>query len=101
MTMGNAGQMMHMTQSSGHGNKISEQPNPKNTLASSEAMQLQYARQLQQANRATGLTATPGETGGSQAPTQGGRPNSNFTKHQLHVLKAQILAFRRLKVQER
>uniref|UniRef100_A0A453MUD2 ATP-dependent helicase BRM n=4 Tax=Aegilops tauschii subsp. strangulata TaxID=200361 RepID=A0A453MUD2_AEGTS len=97
MTMGNAGQMMHMTQSSGHGNKISEQPNPKNTLASSEAMQLQYARQLQQANRATGLTATPGETGGSQAPTQGGRPNSNFTKHQLHVLKAQILAFRRLK----
>uniref|UniRef100_A0A8R7UMX9 ATP-dependent helicase BRM n=2 Tax=Triticum urartu TaxID=4572 RepID=A0A8R7UMX9_TRIUA len=97
MTMGNAGQMMHMTQSSGHGNKISEQPNPKNTLASSEAMQLQYARQLQQANRATAPTATPGETGGSQAPTQGGRPNSNFTKHQLHVLKAQILAFRRLK----
>lgn len=97
MPVGNVGQMMHMAQSSGHVNKISEQPNPKNALVSSEAMQMQYARQLQQTNRATTPTATPVETGGSQAPPQGARPHSGFTKHQLHVLKAQILAFRRLK----
>jgi SWI/SNF-related matrix-associated actin-dependent regulator of chromatin subfamily A protein 2/4 len=100
MTMGNSGQMMQMTQSSGPVSKIPEQPNPKNALASSEATQMQYGRQLQQPNRATTPTATPADTGGSQAPTQGARPHSSFTKHQLHVLKAQILAFRRLKVQE-
>ncbi|KAF2942633.1 ATP-dependent helicase BRM [Oryza sativa Japonica Group] len=95
MSMGNGGQMMHMPQSSGHANKIPEQPNPKN--ANSEAMQMQYARQLQQANRATAPSANSGETGGSQAPNQAARPPMGFTKHQLHVLKAQILAFRRLK----
>ncbi|KAL5200095.1 hypothetical protein ABZP36_021298 [Zizania latifolia] len=99
MTMGNGGQMMHMAQSSGHVNKIPEQPNPKN--ASSEAMQMQCARQLQQANRATAPSANPGEAGGSQAPNQPTRPHTGFTKHQLHVLKAQILAFRRLKRGER
>ncbi|KAK1613977.1 hypothetical protein QYE76_019494 [Lolium multiflorum] len=98
MTMGNTGQMMQMTQSSGPVNKISEQPNPKNAITTSEAMQMQYAaRQMQQGNRATTPTATPADTGGPQAPTQGARPHSSFTKHQLHVLKAQILAFRRLK----
>ncbi|KAF0934382.1 hypothetical protein E2562_025007 [Oryza meyeriana var. granulata] len=95
MSMGNGAQMMHMPQSSGHANKISEQPNPKN--ANSEAMQMQYARQLQQANRATAPSANSGEAGGSQVPNQAARPQMGFTKHQLHVLKAQILAFRRLK----
>lgn len=98
MTMGNTGQMMQMTQSSGPVNKISEQPNPKNAITTSEAMQMQYAaRQMQQGNRAATPTATPADTAGPQAPTQGARPHSSFTKHQLHVLKAQILAFRRLK----
>jgi SWI/SNF-related matrix-associated actin-dependent regulator of chromatin subfamily A protein 2/4 len=101
MTMGNTGQMMQMTQSSGPVNKISEQPNPKNAITTSEAMQMQYAaRQMQQGNRAATPTATPADTAGPQAPTQGARPHSSFTKHQLHVLKAQILAFRRLKVRE-
>jgi SWI/SNF-related matrix-associated actin-dependent regulator of chromatin subfamily A protein 2/4 len=99
--MGNTGQMMQMTQSSGPVNKISEQPNPKNAITTSEAMQMQYAaRQMQQGNRAATPTATPADTAGPQAPTQGARPHSSFTKHQLHVLKAQILAFRRLKVRE-
>uniref|UniRef100_A0A0D9VBA1 ATP-dependent helicase BRM n=1 Tax=Leersia perrieri TaxID=77586 RepID=A0A0D9VBA1_9ORYZ len=95
MSMGNGGQMMHMPQGSGQANKIPEQPNPKN--ANSEAMQMQYARQMQQANRATTPSTNSGETGGSQTPNQAARPPMGFTKHQLHVLKAQILAFRRLK----
>ncbi|XP_062224337.1 ATP-dependent helicase BRM-like [Phragmites australis] len=96
MTVGNGGQTMQMPQSSGHVNNVPEQSNPKNVLANSEAVQMQYARQMQP-NQAAASTATPGETGGSQAPTQGARPQTSFTKNQLHVLKAQILAFRRLK----
>ncbi|KAJ1277512.1 hypothetical protein BS78_04G009800 [Paspalum vaginatum] len=100
MTVGNGAQTMHMPQSSGHMNKVPEQPNPKSVLANSEAAQMQHPRQMQQLNQASALTATPGETGGSQAPTPSARPQTGqtgFTKNQLHVLKAQILAFRRLK----
>uniref|UniRef100_A0A0A9DB77 QLQ domain-containing protein n=1 Tax=Arundo donax TaxID=35708 RepID=A0A0A9DB77_ARUDO len=97
MTAGNGGQTMQMPQSSGHVNKVSEQSNSKNALANSEAAQMQYVRQMQQLNQSTAPTATPGDTGGSQAPAQGARPHMGFTKHQLKVLKAQILAFRRLK----
>ncbi|KAK3155821.1 hypothetical protein QOZ80_2AG0099120 [Eleusine coracana subsp. coracana] len=97
MTAGNGGQSMQAPQSSGHVNKVPEQSNSKNVLANSEAMQMQHARQMQQLNQVASPTATPGGTGGSQAPAQGARPQTGFTKHQLKVLKAQILAFRRLK----
>jgi len=102
MTVGNGSQTMHIPQSSGHVNKVPEQSNPKNVLANSEAVQMQHARQMQQLNQAAAPTAIPGETGGSQAPTPSTRSQTGqtgFTKNQLHVLKAQILAFRRLKVQ--
>jgi hypothetical protein len=98
MAVGNGGQSMQMPQSSGHVNKVPDQSNSKSVLANSEAMQMQYARQMQQLNQGVAPTATPGGTGGSQALTQGGRPQTGFTKHQLKLLKAQILAFRRLKV---
>ncbi|CAN6271151.1 unnamed protein product [Urochloa humidicola] len=100
MAVGNGAQTMHVPQSSGHVNKVPEQSNPKNVLANSEAVQMQHARQMQQLNQAAASTATPGDTGGSQAPTPSVRPqtgHTGFTKNQLHVLKAQILAFRRLK----
>lgn len=100
MAMGNGAQTMHIPQSSGHTSKVPEQPNPKNVLANSEAGQMQHARQMQQLNQTAVSTATPGESGGSQASTPSARPQTGqtgFTKNQLHVLKAQILAFRRLK----
>ncbi|AQK67811.1 ATP-dependent helicase BRM-like [Zea mays] len=99
MTGGNGAQTTHIPQSSGHVNKIPEQPNPKNVLANSEAMQMQHVRQMQQLNQAAAPTSTPIEAGGSQVPTsaQPQTGQTGFTKNQLHVLKAQILAFRRLK----
>ncbi|TKW33464.1 hypothetical protein SEVIR_2G237601v4 [Setaria viridis] len=100
MTVGNGAQMMHIPQSSGHVNKVPEQSNPKTVLANSEAMQMQHARQMQQLNQAGAPTASSGEAGGSQPPTPSARlqtGQTGFTKNQLHVLKAQILAFRRLK----
>ncbi|CAN6167182.1 unnamed protein product [Urochloa humidicola] len=103
MTVGNGAQPMHIPQSSGHVN-IPEQSNPKTVLPSSEMMQMQHARQMQQLNQAAAPTVSPGETGGSQAPNPSARPQTGqtgFTKNQLHVLKAQILAFRRLKCGDR
>ncbi|XP_004956997.1 ATP-dependent helicase BRM isoform X1 [Setaria italica] len=101
VTAGDGAQMMmHTPQSSGHVNKVPEQSTPKNALANSEAMQVQHVRQMQQLNQAAAPTASPGETGGSQAPIPSARlqpGQTGFTKNQLHVLKAQILAFRRLK----
>lgn len=104
MSVGNGAQTMHIPQSSGHVNKFPEQSHPKNAITNSEAVQMQHARQIQQLNQPAAPKATPGESGGSQPPTPSARPQTGqtgFTKNQLHVLKAQILAFRRLKVQER
>jgi len=101
MTGGNGAQTMHIPQSSGHVSKVPEQSNPKNVLANSDAMQMQHVRQMQQLNQVAAPTSTPGEAGGSQVSTPSARPQTGqtgFTKNQLHVLKAQILAFRRLKV---
>ncbi|CAD6248433.1 unnamed protein product [Miscanthus lutarioriparius] len=100
MTGGNGAQTMHIPQSSGHVSKVPEQSNPKNVLANSDAMQMQHVRQMQQLNQVAAPTSTPGEAGGSQVSTPSARPQTGqtgFTKNQLHVLKAQILAFRRLK----
>nr|XP_043621602.1 ATP-dependent helicase BRM [Erigeron canadensis]XP_043621603.1 ATP-dependent helicase BRM [Erigeron canadensis] len=55
----------------------------------SEAMQMQHARQ--QLSRSSPQPVVSSNNTGST------KPNSNFTKQQLHVLKAQILAFRRIK----
>lgn len=77
----------------------------KNPLSSSESMQMQYIRQMNRSSpQAAAAAATSDRASGSLIQSQGG-PASNmsqqrfgFTKQQLHVLKAQILAFRRIKV---
>ena len=75
----------------------------KNTLSGQESLQMQYLRQL---NRSSPQSAVPPNDGGlgNHYQSQGGplpqvpQQRFGFTKQQLHVLKAQILAFRRLKV---
>lgn len=75
----------------------------KNSISSSESMQMQHTRQLNQSSPQPAV-ATSDRASGSQVPSQGGpavhvsQQRFGFTKQQLHVLKAQILAFRRLKV---
>jgi SWI/SNF-related matrix-associated actin-dependent regulator of chromatin subfamily A protein 2/4 len=63
---------------------------------------MQYIRQ---SNQSTTHVGAPTKEGGSGnyakspgAPAQIPERQSAFTKQQLHVLKAQILAFRRIKV---
>ncbi|CAO2835601.1 unnamed protein product, partial [Amaranthus hypochondriacus] len=76
--------------------------NVKNTATSQEALQMQYMRQLNQSSPRL-PTATNDAVSGNHLPTpvqpqsQSSQHQSGFTKQQLHVLKAQILAFRRLK----
>lgn len=69
----------------------------KNSPNNPETLQMQYPRQL---NRSSPQTVVPND-GGSGNPniqSQVSQQRPGFTKQQLHVLKAQILAFRRLKV---
>ncbi|XP_073263490.1 ATP-dependent helicase BRM isoform X3 [Populus alba] len=74
----------------------------KNALNSPETSQ---ARQFRQLNRSSPQSAGPSTEGGSgnRFSSQGGpavqmaQQRTGFTKQQSHVLKAQILAFRRLK----
>ncbi|KAL2490340.1 ATP-dependent helicase BRM [Abeliophyllum distichum] len=74
----------------------------KNSAFNIEASQVQYTKQL---NRSPSQSATSCNDGGLRNPStsqggplpQMGQPQTGFTKQQLHVLKAQILAFRRLK----
>ncbi|XP_058082006.1 ATP-dependent helicase BRM isoform X2 [Magnolia sinica] len=71
-----------------------------------ETLQMQYFRQVQQLNRPTSQPAVPsgeGSNSSNNIPSQVApvaqvpQQRFGFTKQQLHVLKAQILAFRRLK----
>ncbi|XP_039122438.1 ATP-dependent helicase BRM [Dioscorea cayenensis subsp. rotundata] len=111
---GNGGPTMHMPQSSGSMTQGADLSQSKNIITGPspgpgpETLQMQYFRSLQQ-NRAMSQAAipssevpgnsAPAHTGSSQIPPQ--RAGIGFTKQQLHVLKAQILAFRRLKRGER
>ncbi|XP_020247246.1 ATP-dependent helicase BRM-like [Asparagus officinalis] len=101
--MGNGGPTMHPPQSSGNSSKCTDHSGSKSKSSGPETLQAQYFRQLQQSNRPPSQPAAPsGEVIGSQTSAQGGptqvsQPRTGFTKQQLHVLKAQILAFRRLK----
>jgi len=104
VSMGNGGPMMHPPQSAGNSNQSIGHSGTKNKCSGTETLQTQYVKQLQQSNRPPSQPAVPsGEAVGTQTPTQGGpiqgsQQRIGFTKQQLHVLKAQILAFRRLKV---
>ncbi|XP_074581940.1 ATP-dependent helicase BRM-like [Curcuma longa] len=100
------GQINHPPNSSN--SMIMEQCYAKNAHTGNNSQQMQQLRSLQQLNR---LTTQPeirsnDAVGGNQFPSQSGSvqvPNQQFgfTKQQLFVLKAQILAFRRLKRGER
>ena len=94
---------VHPQQSSANMNLGADHPlNVKTSSSGSEPAKMQYIRQLSQStSQAGGLTNEGGS--GNHPKTQGGpsqmpQQRNGFTKQQLHVLKAQILAFRRLKV---
>ncbi|XP_072967210.1 ATP-dependent helicase BRM [Typha angustifolia] len=107
MTTGNGRQVMHLPQTSGSINQAAEPSHSKNTSSvGSEAAQMQYLRPQQHFNRPAAPRIISNETVGPQIPSQGvsahiPQERIGFTKQQLHVLKAQILAFRRLKRGER
>ncbi|GMH00503.1 hypothetical protein Nepgr_002342 [Nepenthes gracilis] len=76
--------------------------NVKNTLTGPEMLQMQYLRQLNRSSSQPASTSSDGSLEKQLASQTGSGPQSlqhqlGFTKQQLHVLKAQILAFRRLK----
>ncbi|XP_071741486.1 ATP-dependent helicase BRM-like [Rutidosis leptorrhynchoides] len=73
----------------------------KNVLTGSESLQVHHARQMM--NRSSPQSAASSNDGGLEKPVQSqkGKLPPGFTKQQLHVLKAQILAFRRIKKGEK
>ncbi|XP_043715452.1 ATP-dependent helicase BRM [Telopea speciosissima] len=94
----------HPPQSSVNTSQGLDNPHTKSTSPGAENLQMQYLRQLPQLNRSSpqsvissndnsAVTHSPSQGGAAQMP----HPRLGFTKQQLHVLKAQILAFRRLK----
>ncbi|XP_057454652.1 ATP-dependent helicase BRM-like isoform X2 [Lotus japonicus] len=100
--VGNTMPSMHSQQSSSDLNLGADPPlNAKTSTSGPEPPQMQYIRQL---NESTPQAGGPTNEGGSGnyaksqgAPIQMPEQRGGFTKPQLHVLKAQILAFRRLK----
>ncbi|XP_017603558.2 ATP-dependent helicase BRM-like [Gossypium arboreum] len=100
------GNEMPSVQSSQSSPNISLSGNPslltKNSLGGTETAEMQYRKQL---NENFPQSSAPNNDGGSvkNLPAQGKaamqmpQKRFGFTKQQLHVLKAQILAFRRLK----
>ncbi|KAK1260762.1 ATP-dependent helicase BRM [Acorus gramineus] len=100
---GNGGPIMHPSQLSTGMAQRAQPSHSKNAVSGSETPQMQYHRQMQQSNApASQSPASPSETSGAQFPSHSGpaaqtAQQCGFTKQQLHVLKAQILAFRRLK----
>ncbi|XP_030489988.2 ATP-dependent helicase BRM [Cannabis sativa] len=93
-------------QSQGNINQgVDQSLHAKNPLSSPESMQMQYSRPVNRSSPQASVSMNE-RASGTPVQAQGGpsthasqqRPGpSGFTKQQLHVLKAQILAFRRLK----
>ncbi|WOK94898.1 hypothetical protein Cni_G03603 [Canna indica] len=106
-TGGSGVQVPQLPNSSGTTNHTLEKSNAKNAFMGNEMHKMQNIRPLQQLNRPIFLPTVPANNiGGTQIPTEGGSTQTpkhhvGFTKQQLYVLKAQILAFRRLKRGER
>ncbi|XP_076956925.1 ATP-dependent helicase BRM-like [Bidens hawaiensis] len=74
----------------------------KNVLTGSEPLQIQHTRQ--QMNRSSPQSAASSNDAGLDNPSSSQKVQNlppGFTKQQLHVLKAQILAFRRIKKGEK
>ncbi|KAJ4955280.1 hypothetical protein NE237_012063 [Protea cynaroides] len=83
---------------------LDNSPHTKSSSPGAETLQKQYVRQLSQLNRSSPQSVISSNDGSvaTHSPSQGGsvqmaQQHLGFTKQQLHVLKAQILAFRRLK----
>jgi SWI/SNF-related matrix-associated actin-dependent regulator of chromatin subfamily A protein 2/4 len=105
IVVGNGMPSMHPQQSSANmnlGTDSSSNPKASSSGSGPEPAKMQYIKQLNQhASQVGGLTKEGGTgnyTKPQGAPSQTPQKVNGFTKHQLHVLKAQILAFRRLKV---
>ncbi|XP_058743971.1 ATP-dependent helicase BRM-like [Vicia villosa] len=99
---GNGMPSYHSQQSSATMNLGADHPlNAKGSSSGTEPPQMQYPRQLNQSTTQAGGPTKEGGLGNSAksqgAPAQMHERQNGFTKQQLHVLKAQILAFRRLK----
>lgn len=103
VAMGNGMPPMHPPQSSLNISQPANQPvHVKSSLGSLDSSQTQQFRQLSRSSPQSTAPSNDG-TSSSRLPNQSGHSAQTsqrlgFTKHQLHVLKAQILAFRRLKV---
>ncbi|KAG2404299.1 ATP-dependent helicase [Vigna angularis] len=96
------GNGMHPQQTSANMNIGADHPlNAKASSSCPEPAKMQYIRQLNQSASQGGGLSNEGGSGNytkTQAgPSQTPQQRNGFTKQQLHVLKAQILAFRRLK----
>ncbi|KAL5572892.1 hypothetical protein UlMin_022489 [Ulmus minor] len=94
---------MHPSQTSANASQGADQSfHAKNSLTSPESMQMQHLRPVNRSSPQAPV-ATNDRASGSQIQPQGGPSTQTsqhrfgFSKQQLHVLKAQILAFRRLK----
>ncbi|KAH0768139.1 hypothetical protein KY290_004063 [Solanum tuberosum] len=93
---------MHYPQSSVNPNQgVDNTSLPKPTSNAQETLQTQYARQLSRPSPHSAASSPDGNLG-NPLMSQGGnvrqvQPQLGFSKQQLHVLKAQILAFRRIK----
>ncbi|XP_015584288.2 ATP-dependent helicase BRM [Ricinus communis] len=101
--LGNGMPSMHPSQLSANMSQGGDQNMPaKNAINSPETLQMQHLKQM---NRSSPQSAGLSNDGGSSnhnssqgtPSVQMAQNRVGFTKQQLHVLKAQILAFRRLK----
>ncbi|KAJ7962412.1 ATP-dependent helicase BRM-like [Quillaja saponaria] len=103
VAIGNGMPPMHLPHSSANMNPTADHPLiAKNALSGPEPLQMQYIRQLNQSSTQAAGPTNEGSSG-NHIKSQGGsaiqmpQQQFGFSKQQLHVLKAQILAFRRLK----
>ncbi|KAG6725442.1 hypothetical protein I3843_02G025400 [Carya illinoinensis] len=101
--IGNGMPPMHPPQSSPNMSQgVDHSSSVKNSISSPEALQMQYLRQSNRTSPQAVVHTNDGASG-NNIISQGGstiqtpQQRFGFTKQQLHVLKAQILAFRRLK----
>ncbi|OIV89750.1 hypothetical protein TanjilG_03452 [Lupinus angustifolius] len=98
---GNGIPSMHAQQSSSNVNLNADNLFNAKTSSGPDLQQMQHSRQLNQS--APQARGPPNEGGSGNfarsqgSPAQMAQQRNGFTKQQLHVLKAQILAFRRLK----
>ncbi|XP_044493591.1 ATP-dependent helicase BRM-like isoform X2 [Mangifera indica] len=98
---GNGMPPMHSPHSTTNMSQGVDQPLPVKSSGGPEASQMQYLRQLNQFSPQSAIPSSDGDSVNVSAQSglapQTPQQRFGFTKHQLHVLKAQILVFRRLK----